>query len=140
VISWRLAGRSLGCIPIRRLRRLQIPTTSATRPPYLPLSDYYADQTQAGRSGYLLHQRLAITLSTALNLNARLGFYGPDDKTDVNEYPVAKFRIAECSLVKDYDWTSPPDATHQYYRRSKIVRADIARVMAGGGSGGLITL
>src|SRR5206468_10397451 len=32
VISWRLAGRSLGCIPIRRLRRLQIPTTSATRP------------------------------------------------------------------------------------------------------------
>src|SRR6266436_2522910 len=32
VISWRLAGRPLGCIPIRRLRRLQIPTTSATRP------------------------------------------------------------------------------------------------------------
>jgi hypothetical protein len=32
VISWRLAGRPLGSTPIRRLRRPQIPTTSATRP------------------------------------------------------------------------------------------------------------
>jgi hypothetical protein len=32
VISWRLAGRPLGEAPIRRLRRPQFPTTSATRP------------------------------------------------------------------------------------------------------------
>ena len=200
-------------------------------PPYLPMRDYYADQTQAGRSGYhlgyflnniaqlrldyrktnpngrifllahsmgnhalqaavewwfanggsqtqifdevflaagdevddtfestvgaglsdlpLLADRISIyysindiamTLSAALNLNGRLGFLGPDDKSDAGRYPVNKFRIAECSLVKDYDWTSPPDATHQYYRRSKIVRAEIAGVMGGTGGGGLITL
>jgi len=36
----------------------------------------------------------------------------------------------------------PPDATHQYYRRSKIVRADIVATLAGRPlvAGGLISL
>jgi hypothetical protein len=36
----------------------------------------------------------------------------------------------------------PPDASHQYYRRSPMVRADIAAVMGNdpGINGGLITL
>lgn len=90
----------------------------------------------------IYHSRkdVAMYLSTTLNLNARLGFDGPDDKRDKTQYPDAKFRIVDCTEVKDFDFDNPPDATHQYYRRSKIVRADITTVFDDGGGGGLSAL
>ena len=69
-------------------------------------------------------------LSMAINLIERLGWNGPDDKRNTDEFPKAKFRSVDTAVVGDYDFFDPPDASHQYYRRSKKVRADIAAVMA----------
>ena len=91
---------------------------------------------------YYSQRDVAMYLSTTLNLNARLGYGGPDDKSDASVYPDSKFRIVDCTEVADFPPLDPPDATHQYYRRSKIVRADIASVFAGGAvpPGGLTSL
>ena len=97
----------------------------------------------AGRiSVYYSRKDVAMYLSTTLNLNARLGFDGPSDKRDTARYPLDKFRIIDSTEVKDFDPLVPPDATHQYYRRSKIVRADIVATLAGRPlvAGGLISL
>ena len=91
---------------------------------------------------YYSRKDVAMYLSQAINLSRRLGFDGPDDKRDPTRYPTAMFRIVDCTEVKDFDPLSPPDATHQYYRRSRIVRTDIAAAMADGPNpaGGLIQL
>jgi len=72
-----------------------------------------------------------LNLATGLNLKQRLGLDGPKDKDDVTKYPVSMYRLVEVTKVKDYDPLHPLDASHQYYRRSKKVRADIAAVMGG---------
>lgn len=82
-------------------------------------------------SVYYSRKDVAMYLSAAVNLNTRLGFDGPDDKRDQRVFPSDKFRIIDATEVKDFDPINPPDATHQYYRRSQIVRADIARTFAG---------
>jgi esterase/lipase superfamily enzyme len=93
-------------------------------------------------SVYYSRKDVAMYLSQAINLSLRLGFDGPDDKRDQTQYPPAMFRIVDCTEVKDFDLLSPPDATHQYYRRSKVVRRDIAAGMADdpNPAGGLIQL
>ncbi len=68
---------------------------------------------------------IAMYLSSTVNLSRRLGYDGPARKHDVSIYPPGKFRIVNCTDVEDYDLFNPPDASHQYYRRSKSVRADI---------------
>lgn len=85
---------------------------------------------------------IAMYLSTAVNLDLRLGFDGPEDETDATSFPPARFRIGDVTEVDDYDPLIPPDATHQYYRRSKTVRADIAGVMGNNADppGGLFTM
>jgi esterase/lipase superfamily enzyme len=75
---------------------------------------------------------VAMFLSMAVNRNDRLGKDGADNKTDVTLYPPAIFRNVDCTDVGDYDKLNPIDATHQYYRRSPIVRADIAALVGGG--------
>ena len=37
--------------------------------------------------------------------------------------------MLDCAEVNDYDLWNPPDASHQYYRRSPKVRADIVAAM-----------
>ena len=93
-------------------------------------------------SVYYSCKDVAMYLSTTINLTARLGFDGPSDKRNAAVYTPKEFRIVDCTEVSDFDLLNPPDATHQYYRRSKIVRADIASVIANtaAGSGGLRTL
>jgi esterase/lipase superfamily enzyme len=68
---------------------------------------------------------VAMYLSTTLNLDQRLGFDGPLHKHDASRYPPATFRTVDCTAVADYDPLNPPDASHQYYRRSKLVRSDL---------------
>jgi esterase/lipase superfamily enzyme len=75
---------------------------------------------------------VALVFSQAINHNLRLGREGPDNKHDAALYPPATFRSVDCTGVRDYDWLDPIDATHQYYRRSSIVRTDIAALIAGG--------
>ena len=72
---------------------------------------------------------VALYLSIAVNLITRLGHEGPTHKSNATLYPPPRFRIANCAEVGDYDMWKPPDASHQYYRRSHKVRADIARAM-----------
>jgi esterase/lipase superfamily enzyme len=85
---------------------------------------------------------IALYLSFAVNLIPRLGHEGPIHKTDAGLYPPVRFRILDCAEVNDYNMWNPPDASHQYYRRSAKVRADIARAMRDDPtlSGGLIQL
>lgn len=85
---------------------------------------------------------VAMYLSTTFNLSARLGFDGPLHKHDASRYPPAKFRMIDCTAVRDYDPLDPPDASHQYYRRSKIVRTDLVRAITGDATlkGGLSSL
>jgi esterase/lipase superfamily enzyme len=75
---------------------------------------------------------VAMFLSMAVNRNDRLGKDGADNKNDVTLYPPDRFRNVDCTGVDDYDKLDPIDATHQYYRRSPIVRADIATLIGGG--------
>lgn len=83
-----------------------------------------------------------LQVSRLVNGNQRLGQTGPDDRNNTGTYPFDTYRLVECTAVNDF---LPPlfsEATHQYYRVSKIVRKDIAAVMAGKASptGGLCVL
>jgi esterase/lipase superfamily enzyme len=81
----------------------------------------------------IYHSRrdVAMYLSTTVNLSWRIGFDGPADKYDGRRYSPDKFRVLDCTEVLDYDLLNPPDASHQYYRRSQRVRTDIASVFVG---------
>jgi hypothetical protein len=85
---------------------------------------------------------VALYLSFAVNLIPRIGHEGPLHKADPVRFPPVRYRIADCADVNDYNLIIPPDASHQYYRRSRKVRADIAAVMANDPSvqEGLLTL
>lgn len=85
---------------------------------------------------------VAMYLSFAVNLTPRIGYEGPEHKADPTRFDPARYRIADCTEVGDYNLVDPPDASHQYYRRSHKGRSDIAAAMANnpGVSGGLITL
>jgi esterase/lipase superfamily enzyme len=75
---------------------------------------------------------VAMYLSLIANQNDhRLGERGPDDEHNVSQFPRGRYDLADCSMVIDYRATLMPDATHQYYRLSKVVRADIVSAIAG---------
>jgi len=74
---------------------------------------------------------VAMFLSMAVNRNDRLGKDGADNKTNTALYPPDRFRNVDCTGVDDYNKLDPIDATHQYYRRSPTVRADIAALIGG---------
>ena len=85
---------------------------------------------------------VALYLSIAVNFIPRFGHEGPIHKADAALYPPARFRMLDCAEVNDYNLLNPPDASHQYYRRSPKVRADIIAAMrkAPNLPGGLIRL
>jgi esterase/lipase superfamily enzyme len=85
---------------------------------------------------------IAMYLSKSINVITRLGHEGPEHKNNPRRFSPSSYRIVDCTEVDDYDTVNPPDASHQYYRRSVTVRQDIALVMANDPaiSGGLITL
>jgi len=99
----------------------------------LPAMGQMTGLRQLAKRISVYHSRIdvAMYLSTTLNLTQRLGFDGPTNKHDESVFPKSVFRIVDCTDVSDYDHLKPPDATHQYYRRSKWVRADIAGVFSG---------
>jgi esterase/lipase superfamily enzyme len=86
----------------------------------------------AGRVSVYSHETdVALAVSRVVNGNIRLGQFGADGKADSAKYPPESFRNVDCTGVHDYDWLNPVDATHQYYRRSPTVRADIAALIGG---------
>jgi esterase/lipase superfamily enzyme len=78
-------------------------------------------------------------LSAALNGYTPLGHEGPRDKAVPGKYPANVFRMIDCTAVCDFPNPFFSEETHQYYRLSPTVRADIAAVMNGRGEplGGL---
>jgi len=68
-----------------------------------------------------------LKLSSAVNLARRLGQNGPDDGTNAVLFPPAKYLMVDCSSANDYAFDLA--SSHQYYRRSPQVRADIAKTM-----------
>ena len=100
------------------------------------------DFPEPGRlsSLYRLASRISIYFSDAdqvlkvselINLGTeRLGQDGPDNRHDTGRFPPAQYRMVDCTGFTDYDRTF--EYSHQYYRRSPGVRADIAQMMEGG--------
>jgi esterase/lipase superfamily enzyme len=69
-----------------------------------------------------------LKISELVNLGAqRLGQDGPDKRHDTTRFPSAQYRMIDCTGFTDYDRTF--EYSHQYYRRSPGVRADIAQTM-----------
>jgi esterase/lipase superfamily enzyme len=69
-----------------------------------------------------------LDVSKLINLGAqRLGQQGPQNATDAALFPSAVYRTLDCSYVNDF--ASDFASSHQYYRRSPSVRADIARLL-----------
>jgi esterase/lipase superfamily enzyme len=96
------------------------------------------DPLAGGISVYWNRGDVAMYLSFIANQNRRLGERGPDQEHDPARFPPARFDLADCSMVLDYRATLMPDATHQYYRLSRVVRADIAAGIAGVAAGGRV--
>jgi len=82
-------------------------------------------------SVYFNNGDAVLALSAAVNLGARrLGQDGPLDKANTAKFPPGEYRMFDCSNIKDYDVGFL--SSHQYYRSSPTVRADIAAVIGGG--------
>jgi len=72
-----------------------------------------------------------LAVSMAINLGAkRLGQDGPHDRANPVKFPPARYRMVNCAGFRDYAFDFA--GSHQYYRRSPDVRADIAGIMASG--------
>jgi esterase/lipase superfamily enzyme len=83
----------------------------------------------AGRiSIYASDRDRVLNLSTLVNGVRRLGQDGPNGWTDVARFPRETYRLVDCGGFRDYDFDLA--SSHQYYRRSPGVRADIANRMA----------
>jgi esterase/lipase superfamily enzyme len=80
-------------------------------------------------SFYASSRDSVLKLSTAVNFGVRrLGQDGPNDWANVTRFPRSTYRLFDCSGFHDYDFD--PASSHQYYRRSPAVRAEIANRMA----------
>jgi hypothetical protein len=75
-------------------------------------------------SVYYSRRDVAMYLSQALNLTFRLGFNGPDEKSDTAHYPTTTFRILDCTEVEDFDALNPPDALGQGARGYRGVHGE----------------
>ncbi len=99
---------------------------------YLPYGRLSGLSNLARRiSIYFSNADAVLKISMVVNLGAnRLGQDGPHNRFDTGRFPPSRYRMVDCSGFHDYqiDFAS----SHQYYRRSPAVRADIAAVMATG--------
>jgi esterase/lipase superfamily enzyme len=59
----------------------------------------------------------------------RLGYDGPQGKADRRCFPPERFRLIDCSSC-DRDTLDPNDS-HQYYRKSRAIIADMAQLLTG---------
>jgi esterase/lipase superfamily enzyme len=78
---------------------------------------------------YASEADFVLTVSKGLNGVQRLGQDGPDGAGNIANFPPSKYRLIDCSGLKDYDFGLA--SSHQYYRRSPSVQMNIANTMAG---------
>jgi esterase/lipase superfamily enzyme len=82
-------------------------------------------------SVYFSRVDAVLQLSMTVNLGAqRLGQQGPQHMSDVAQFPPNIYRMVDCTSFDDYDRDFA--SSHQYYRRSPGVRADIAKLFSQG--------
>ena len=95
-----------------------------------PVTNSLAPLHRLGRRITVLHNRrdqVLDILSETLNSCRRLGQDGPRNGGDAVLFPPAIHRRVDCSGFTDYD--DGFAGSHQYYRRSAGVRAEIAALM-----------
>ncbi|MFZ5779999.1 MAG: alpha/beta fold hydrolase [Pseudomonadota bacterium] len=71
--------------------------------------------------------RVLDILSETINGSKRLGQDGPRGRATPGQFPMATYRMVDCTAFTDY--VSDFQGSHQYYRRSAGVRTDLASVM-----------
>ena len=71
--------------------------------------------------------------SRIANGNFRLGWEGPPNMADLTYYPARVYTFVDCNGVTDYisSLLDEFDRSHQYYRQSPTVRADIVATLVG---------
>jgi esterase/lipase superfamily enzyme len=83
-----------------------------------------------GITVYFSDADVLMGLSKAVNGYAPLGQLGPQNEADQQLFSPAVYQLVDCTDVNDY--VGPRlsiDISHQYYRQSLVVRADIAAVL-----------
>jgi hypothetical protein len=82
---------------------------------------------------YSSREDVLILASHIANGDWRLGHAGPPNREDTNFFPPAEYVFIDCTKNEDFtvSFLSEPDRSHQYYRESLTVSADIARVLKG---------
>ena len=80
---------------------------------------------------YYNNNDVAMDLSHIANQDYRLGYDGPANKADTGFFSTNVYDFINCSAINDYIDQGAADRSHQYYRSSPKVRADIAAVLAG---------
>jgi esterase/lipase superfamily enzyme len=73
---------------------------------------------------------MALSQSPVVNGVQRLGYAGSPDKTDLQTFPTNVYEFVDCTGCNDY-LSDAPLVSHQYYRESPTVRADIVATLAG---------
>jgi esterase/lipase superfamily enzyme len=90
---------------------------------------------QLGReiTTYFLNIDVLMFISHIVNQNFRLGFDGPPNRSDKHFFSPNVYEFVDCAGINDFisSVIESPDRTHQYYRQSPTVRADIAASLAG---------
>ena len=84
---------------------------------------------------YFNRNDILMHLSGIANNAFHLGYDGPPGRAHLATFPAKVYEFVNCLALKDYiDTDAHPeqiDHTHQYYRQSPTVRADIATTLAG---------
>jgi esterase/lipase superfamily enzyme len=82
---------------------------------------------------YFSNDDVAMKLSHLVNGNIRLGYNGPPNAADTHFFSPNVYEFINCTGVNDYitSFFYEPDRSHQYYRQSPTVRADIVTTLAG---------
>ncbi|HYB11156.1 MAG TPA: alpha/beta hydrolase [Alphaproteobacteria bacterium] len=82
---------------------------------------------------YYNNDDVLMHVSHIANQNFRLGYDGPPNKADKHFFSPNVYEFVDCTGVNDFisPLSDAPDRSHQYYRQSPKVRADIAAGLAG---------
>ncbi|MFI4981529.1 MAG: alpha/beta hydrolase [Nevskiales bacterium] len=73
---------------------------------------------------------MLLSQSPLVNDVQRLGYAGPNDAANLQIFPSNVYEFVDCTGCTDYVKDAPL-VSHQYYRESRTVRADIVATLAG---------
>jgi esterase/lipase superfamily enzyme len=81
---------------------------------------------------YFSENDILMLASRGVNGYDPLGMYGPSNPANLQLFPKDVYQFADCGDVNDYVGPKMSlDLSHQYYRQSPTVRADIAATLLG---------